>query len=222
MQAWSEYVELILGIERYWPGAMGDIRQQVDREIEAKWVELDRELTTLLISDELEVDDQLQEEVRSWLNEHAVGIDLETEKYGGVIELRLSGKEGDLWEIACEMARTWPALQPKISTVLEERLQGDLVERLSGEDRIYLREWLRSYSPNPDKAISILDEFDAVGRGPGPKPLSDEEKRKRADTVEKILKVSKEAGITHEQACAREGVPYGTFRDWRRKYLTVE
>jgi hypothetical protein len=55
-----------------------------------------------------------------------------------------------------------------------------------------------------------------TGKG-GRRPLSEREWEKRFEAVERILEASEESGITLEQACAREGIPYSTFRHWRQK-----
>ena len=55
---------------------------------------------------------------------------------------------------------------------------------------------------------------------PGRAPLTEKDWQKRFDMVEKILRSKESLGITLEQACAREGIPYSTFRYWRGKMKT--
>ena len=58
-----------------------------------------------------------------------------------------------------------------------------------------------------------------VGAGKvGRPPLTDAQRRERFETVEKVLKKKRRLGITEEQACAREAVPYSTYKDWKRTW----
>jgi hypothetical protein len=47
--------------------------------------------------------------------------------------------------------------------------------------------------------------------------LTEKQWEERFQTVRDVQRKSEELGITLEQACARIGVPYSTFRGWRRK-----
>lgn len=60
----------------------------------------------------------------------------------------------------------------------------------------------------------------SAGSG-GRRALGMEGWRRRFQIVRRILETSEGADITLEQACAREGIPYSTFRYWRlRMQLT--
>ena len=48
-------------------------------------------------------------------------------------------------------------------------------------------------------------------------PLTDAEWEERFEVVRRVLRTKEREEITLEQACARAGVPYTTFKDWRRK-----
>lgn len=57
------------------------------------------------------------------------------------------------------------------------------------------------------------------GRKAGRKPLTEDEWEKRFSIVEKILKKKQERNISSEElACQLEGLPYGTFKHWKRKW----
>lgn len=55
---------------------------------------------------------------------------------------------------------------------------------------------------------------------PGRAPLTEQEWGRRYGVVRRILEERDEMGISLEQACAREGIPYSTFRYWRRRMTT--
>jgi hypothetical protein len=50
----------------------------------------------------------------------------------------------------------------------------------------------------------------------GRPPLTDEEWTARFDLVKQVQKKREEMGITLEQACARVGIAYSSFRRWRQ------
>jgi hypothetical protein len=59
-----------------------------------------------------------------------------------------------------------------------------------------------------------------VGSAPGRRgrqPSTQKEWERRSATVEEVLQKREKLGITLEQACARAGVCYSTFRYWRRE-----
>lgn len=64
-----------------------------------------------------------------------------------------------------------------------------------------------------DSTESTEDGTGKVGR---PR-LTERELQARAQIVDEVLRTQKKLNITLEQACARKGIPYSTFRDWRRK-----
>ena len=51
----------------------------------------------------------------------------------------------------------------------------------------------------------------------GRHPLAEADWAQRFQVVRRIETAKEGEGITLRQACAREGIPYSTFRDWRRK-----
>jgi hypothetical protein len=55
-----------------------------------------------------------------------------------------------------------------------------------------------------------------VAYNTGRPPLTDEEWTARFDLVKQVQKKREEMGITLEQACARVGISYSSFRRWRQ------
>jgi len=56
------------------------------------------------------------------------------------------------------------------------------------------------------------------GGGVGRKPLTDDEWKERHKQVEAVLEKAKGLHISEEKACGRLGIPYGTFKDWKRHW----
>lgn len=56
----------------------------------------------------------------------------------------------------------------------------------------------------------------AKGKG-GRRPLTEEELEHRFGIVRKVQATADKLNITLDRACGREGIPYGTFRDWQRR-----
>jgi len=152
----EEYVILLLQIRKAWPGALGSFEEQIDW-IRAERKKLDKEITLRLIGDEDDVvDERVSDEVEKWLAEYAAGFYEEPEVYGNVIEIQLFGNELTLWQIVCNMSESWPTLQPEVLAALAPRMWVGLAERISEEDRLWLREWLEGHAELEDSSI-LLD-----------------------------------------------------------------
>lgn len=66
-------------------------------------------------------------------------------------------------------------------------------------------------------AVQISEGEDKGKKKVGRKPLTEAAWQKREEKVDAILLRAETDDISQETACDREGIPYGTFKDWRRK-----